>query len=66
MLSSFHGYRAMSLRAKVQECIRRARSESRVDEKLNGIADPINAFVDYVEQMGHLLRNVESRLRRMG
>jgi hypothetical protein len=63
---SFHGYRAMPLRAKVQECIRRVRSESRVDEKLNGIADPINAFVDYVEQMGHLLRNVESRLRRMG
>jgi hypothetical protein len=56
----------MPLRAKVQECIRRVRSESRVDEKLNGIADPINAFVDYVEQMGHLLRNVESRLRRMG
>lgn len=56
----------MSSRAKVQECIRRVRSESGVDEKLTGIADPINAFVDYVEQMEHLLRNVESRLRRMG
>ena len=56
----------MSLRAKVQECIQRVRSESGVDEKLTGIADPINAFVDYVEQMEHLLRNVESRLRRMG
>lgn len=56
----------MSSRAKVQECIRRARSESRIDEKLNGIADAINCFVDYVEQLEHLLRNVESRLRRMG
>lgn len=56
----------MSSRAKVQECICRARSESRVDGKLDDIADAINAFVDYVEQMGHLLRNVESRLRRMG
>ena len=41
-----------------------ARAES--TRNLNGIADPINAFVDYVEQMGHLLSNVESRLRRMG
>ncbi len=56
----------MSSRAKVQECIRRARSESRIEEKLNGIADAINSFVDYVEQLEHLLRNVELRLRRLG
>jgi hypothetical protein len=56
----------MSSRAKVQECIHRVRSESRIEEKLNGIADAINSFVDYVEQMEHLLRNIESRLRRMG
>lgn len=65
MLPCFHGNRAMS-RAKVQECIRRARSESSVEEKLNAIADAINAFVDYIEQMEHLLRNVESRVRRLG
>ena len=40
-------------RAKVQVCIRRARSESGIEEKLNAIADAINAFVDYVEQMEH-------------
>jgi hypothetical protein len=55
----------MSSRAKVQECIRRARSESKVEEKLNGIADALNSFVDYVEQLEHLLRNVESRVRRL-
>lgn len=55
----------MSSRGKVQECIRRARSETRMDEKLNCIAEAISAFVDYVEQLEHLLRNVESRLRRM-
>jgi hypothetical protein len=42
------------------------RSESRIKEKLNAIADAINAFVDYVEQMEHLMRNVESRVRRLG
>ncbi len=55
----------MSSRAKVQEWIRRARSESRIEEKLNGIADAINSFVDCVEQLERLLRNVESRLRRL-
>ncbi len=56
----------MSSRAKVQECIRHTRSESRLEERLNGIADAINCFLNYVEQIEHLLRNVELRLRRMG
>jgi hypothetical protein len=57
MPSFFTENRAMS-RAKVQDCVRRARSESRTGEKLNAIAGAINAFVDYVEQMEHLLRTL--------
>jgi Asp-tRNA(Asn)/Glu-tRNA(Gln) amidotransferase C subunit len=49
----------MSSRAKVQECIRRARSQSSVEEKLNGIAEAIESFVDYVEQLEHLPRNCD-------
>ena len=51
-------------RAKVQDCIRRARSESGFEEKLNAITDAINAFVDYVEQMEHPLRNVDAGPRQ--
>ena len=46
----------MSSRAKVEKCIRRARSESAIDAKLNAVADAINEFVAYVEQIEHLMR----------
>jgi len=55
----------MSSRAKVQECVRRARSQYAVDEKLNAIADAIHEFVEYVEQIEHLLRHIETRVRRL-
>jgi len=55
----------MSSRNKVEECIRRVRGESKVDEKLNALADAVNAFAAYVETIEHLLRHVETRLRHM-
>ncbi len=55
----------MSSRAKVQECARRARTESDAVEKLNAIADAIHEFADFVEVIEHQIRQVETRLRRM-
>jgi hypothetical protein len=55
----------MSSRVKVEECVRRARAESKIEEKLNAVADAINEFVAYVEQIEHLMRHVDRRLRHM-
>ena len=55
----------MSSRTKVQECTRRIRTVSRIEEKLDAVGDAINEFAAYIEQMEHLLRNIESRIRRM-
>jgi CII-binding regulator of phage lambda lysogenization HflD len=55
----------MSSRDKVQECVRRAKSEFSVDQKLNAIADAIHEFVAYIEVIEHQLRHVETRLRHM-
>jgi hypothetical protein len=55
----------MSSKAKVQECARRARTESDTGEKLNAIADAIHEFVEFVEIVEHQIKHVEMRLRRM-
>ncbi len=55
----------MSSRAKVQECIRRAKTEIDTGEKLNAIADTIHEFVEFVELVAHQIKHVETRLRRM-
>jgi hypothetical protein len=57
---------AMSSRAKVQEYAIRARNEIAVDKKLNAIADAIHEFVNYMETLEHQLRNIETKVRRMG
>ena len=55
----------MSSRAKVQECIRHARTDQSLDGKLNAIADAIYEFVGYIETLEHQLRHIETRLRHM-
>jgi hypothetical protein len=37
-----------------------------VDKKLNAIADAIHEFVNYMETLEHQLRNIETKVRRMG
>ncbi|MFZ3359556.1 MAG: hypothetical protein WCA56_14470 [Xanthobacteraceae bacterium] len=55
----------MSTRAKVQDCARRARTHTGVQDKLDAIADAIHEFVDYIELIEHQIKHIEMRLRRM-
>ncbi len=55
----------MSSRAKVQECVRRAKTEIDTGEKLNALADAIHEFADFVELVEHQIKHIETRLRRM-
>jgi hypothetical protein len=55
----------MSSRAKVQECVRRAKTEIDPGEKLNALADAIHEFADFVEIIEHQIKHIETRLRRM-
>jgi hypothetical protein len=56
----------MSLKVKVQECARRAKTAMGAADKLDALADAIAELAEMVEIMDHQVKHVESRVRKMG